>query len=174
METKTGTRELTVKFSLPYNHSDPEKYLETFEPYFGSIHSFYFDLPGIFYAHNPERNPSSPEKIKKELLNTLNFIRLASPHAQTILCLNLLTYPGNHAQHVFNVNLPVRKCGEVHNQTPIRIIAKLLRFNALSKNFSPQTSWINFGGYDLPLEGAACRRVQNDPALRRDSLIAGH
>ena len=38
-------------YTIPYNNSEPESFLECFEPYRANIHSFYFSFPGLFLTH---------------------------------------------------------------------------------------------------------------------------
>ena len=90
-----------MKFTLPYNNSDPVTFLQSFEPYKEDIHSFYFGMPRIFTAHNPYHN--GLEKATEDLSNTYKFLSLAKGRYKTVLCINTLAYPQDFESTRFTV-----------------------------------------------------------------------
>ena len=81
-------------FTIPYNGSDPERFLAAFEPHAKQIHSFYFGLQSLIPAHNPDHGMSVIQ-IAQSYENTLKFLELCKGRFQTILCINALIYPQN-------------------------------------------------------------------------------
>ena len=88
-------------FTLPYNNTDPEVFLQTFEPYKEVIHSFYFGMPRIFVSHNPYQE--GLERTVEELSNIYQFLNLAKNQYKTILCINTLVYPEDYEKTRFTV-----------------------------------------------------------------------
>ena len=79
-------------YTIPYNNSEPESFLECFEPYRANIHSFYFSFPGLFLTHNPTRD-SAEERLGKDT-NTYRFLEMINGRYKSVLCINTLVYPG--------------------------------------------------------------------------------
>lgn len=80
-------------FSIPYNNSDPEEYLELFNPYLEHVHSVYFGLPGVFAAHNPSPAMQSADVLVRYTENTYRFLEAVKGRIDTVLCINTLIYP---------------------------------------------------------------------------------
>ena len=80
-------------YTIPYNNSEPESFLECFEPYRANIHSFYFSFPGLFLTHNPTRD-SAEERLGKDT-NTYRFLEMINGRYKSVLCINTLVYPGD-------------------------------------------------------------------------------
>ena len=91
-----------MKFSIPYNNEDPEKFISLFEPYKDHIQSIYFGLPGIFAAHNPFAKPF-PETFQA-CANTYRFLELAKGKFETVLCINTLAYPTKYDELCFLIS----------------------------------------------------------------------
>ena len=88
-------------YTLPYNNSDPETFLESFEPYKANIHSFYFSFPGLFLTHNPTRD-SAEERLGKDT-NTYRFLEMINRRYKSVLCINTLVYPGDLKEITYKI-----------------------------------------------------------------------
>lgn len=90
-----------MKFTLPYNNSNPEEFLLAFDQYKDQIHSFYFGFPGLFVSHNPYHSPL--EITAPMCSNTYKFLQLLNGEIKSVLCLNTLVYPGDYEQLRFTL-----------------------------------------------------------------------
>ena len=83
-------------FTIPYNNSDPDEFINTFLPYREQIYSFYFGLPMVFATHNPQK--ASITKTLSEYGNVIRFLNLIKGKFKAVICLNTPIYPLDYEQ----------------------------------------------------------------------------
>lgn len=88
-------------FTIPFNNTNPDEFLRTFDPYKEHIHSFYFGMPGIFECHNPSQYGAG--RLLTESANVYRFLELTKGKYKTILCLNTLAYPMSYERLQFHL-----------------------------------------------------------------------
>lgn len=129
-----------MKFTLPYNNSDPEVFLKYFSGYEDYIDSFYFGMPGIFESHNPIRE--SFAKTIELCSNTYRFLELAKNKFKTILCLNTIVYPENYESVCFLMNKELGPLVEAYDVNAVNLASPTLAeiIHRLFPNLEIQTS----------------------------------
>lgn len=78
---------MTRKFSIPYNNTEPEKYLELIEPYKENIDNIYLGIPGI----ESHCNDNSINHIDA-FINTKRFLELSKGKYKRLITLNKAFY----------------------------------------------------------------------------------